>query len=122
MTTPHFRNSINPFPWRYGFFLIALACFEFSLAANNVSAGALTLRDGLVISGHPTAIQLSAQGSQEDRHQPIIITFDVTGAGTDVGQGTFPGGINDEDAIVGNFANNNVNHGFLLSPGDENNE
>jgi hypothetical protein len=81
MTTPYLRNSINPLLWRYGFFLIALV----SLTVNNVVGGTFTSRSGLVISGHPTSTQLSAQESQEDAskaHEATIIVFDPPGAAT----------------------------------------
>jgi hypothetical protein len=87
MTTPHLRNSINPLPWRYGFFLIALVCLALSPTTNSAYAGTVTLRSRFVFSGDPISIQSSAQGSQEDRHQPVIIIFDPPGAGT----GRFPG-------------------------------
>src|SRR4029077_11642929 len=94
MTTPHVKNSINPLPWRYGFFLIALVCLALSPTANNVSAGTVTSRSGLVFSGHPISTQLPAQASQEDRHQPVIITFDDP----DAVLGTVGNAVNQEGA------------------------
>src|ERR1700726_1596121 len=116
MTTPHLRNSINPLPWRYGFFLIALVCLGLSPTANNVWAGTITSRSGeLGISKGPISIQLPAQGSQEQRHQPMIITFDAPGAGTTGPfQGTYGNDINPEGAIVGfDVDDMTVLHGFL---------
>jgi hypothetical protein len=46
-----------------------------------------------------------------------ISTFDVAGAGTGSGQGTFPVCNNPVDAITGYYIDaNDVNHGFLRSP------
>src|ERR1700686_2136582 len=102
MTTLHLRNSISRSPLRRGFLLIALVCLALSPTANNVWAGTTTPRSELGVSKGPISIQLPAQGSQEDRHQPVIITFDAPGAGT-TGPipGTFGQDINPEGAIVG---------------------
>jgi len=46
-----------------------------------------------------------------------IITFDVPGAGTGAGQGTFPWGIVQGEWIMGNYIDGNgVYHGFLRAP------
>ena len=46
-----------------------------------------------------------------------ITTFDVPGAGTGSGQGTFPANINPAGTIVGNYVDaSNVSHGFVRSP------
>jgi hypothetical protein len=122
MTTPYLRNSINPLLWRYGFFLIALV----SLTVNNVVGGTVTSRSGLVISGHPSSTQLSAQESQEDAskaHEATIIVFDPPGAATVASPacgafcGTISYAINAEGAIVGFYTDANVvPHGFLRTP------
>jgi hypothetical protein len=53
----------------------------------------------------------------DPNHQPTIITFDVSGAGTGVNQGTFPVAINPKGAITGTYVDsNNVSHGFLRAP------
>src|SRR6516162_7432998 len=93
MTTPHLRNSINPLPWHYGF-LIALVCLALSPTPNNVCAGTVTLRSGLDDSKGSISIQLPAQGSQEDRLQPVTIIFDAPNAGTGAFEGTLPNDIN----------------------------
>lgn len=50
--------------------------------------------------------------------KPQIITFDVLGAGTGVGQGTTPNGITATGAIVGWYLDAaNVSHGFVRTPG-----
>lgn len=59
--------------------LLLLACF--ALSATSVCAGAITSRSGLVYSGNPISVQLSAQRSQEHSHQPTIRTLDTPGAG-----------------------------------------
>ena len=47
----------------------------------------------------------------------VITTFDVPGAGTGPGQGTFAGNINPSKAIAGRYVDsNNVTHGFLRVP------
>ena len=44
----------------------------------------------------------------------VITTFDVPGAGTGPGQGTFGGGLTPSGAIMGNYLDaDNVSHGFL---------
>src|ERR1017187_7954799 len=51
---------------------------------------------------------------------PEIIVFDAPGAGATAGSGfgTFPNSINNAGAITGHYIDaNNVNHGFLRSPG-----
>ena len=49
--------------------------------------------------------------------KPTIDTFDVPGAGTGPGQGTFALGINPSGEIEGYYVDsNNVNHGFLRTP------
>lgn len=46
-----------------------------------------------------------------------LIAFDVPGAGTAAGQGTFPAGINPFGVIAGYYIDSgNVSHGFLRSP------
>jgi|ERR1035441_4784457 hypothetical protein len=53
---------------------------------------------------------------------PEIIVFDAPGAGATAGSGfgTFPNSINNAGAITGHYIDaNNVNHGFLRSPGGE---
>jgi hypothetical protein len=46
-----------------------------------------------------------------------ITEFDVPGAGTESGQGTFPGSINREGAVTGDYATgDNVSHGFVRAP------
>ena len=48
---------------------------------------------------------------------PKIITFDVPGAGTGAGQGTFPYGISATGEIIGWYVDaNSVNHGLLRAP------
>ena len=55
-----------------------------------------------------TPVQSSTKGQ--------IITFDVTGAGTCAGCGTFAFGVNLWGSIVGYYVDSSgVNHGFLLS-------
>jgi hypothetical protein len=46
-----------------------------------------------------------------------ITTFDVPGAGTGPGQGTFAGNINPAQAIAGRYVDaSGVSHGFLRAP------
>ena len=54
--------------------------------------------------------------AQDDR-RATIITFDVPGAGTGAGQGTFPTTNNPSDAITGYYMDaNSAFHGFLRIP------
>ena len=129
MITPHLKNSINPLPWRYGLFLIALVCLALSPTANSLSAGTGTSRSGLVTSRHPSSSPLSAQELQEDASKApksVIITFDAPGAGTVSSPVcapycgtfvTFANAENNQGAIVGFYTDTNiVPHGFLRTP------
>jgi hypothetical protein len=49
MTTPHLRNSINPLPWRYGFFLIALALAALALLTGSIAQAQIKAGDILVL-------------------------------------------------------------------------
>src|SRR5262249_59143821 len=45
----------------------------------------------------------------------VITTYDVPGAGTGPGQGTFGGGFTPNGAIMGNYFDaDNLSHGFLM--------
>src|ERR1700730_8920467 len=114
------KKEMTPMNTKLSFPLIplALVCLALSPTANNVCAGTITPRSGLGISKDPISIQFSAQGSQEDRHQPLIITFDAPGAGTTGPfQGTYGNDINPEGAIVGfDLDAMTVFHGFLRAP------
>ena len=93
MTTSHLKNSINPLPWRYGFFLIALVCVALSTTTNNVSAGT-----GIISFDAPGAATVSS---------PACAPF----------CGTFAQAINAEGAIVGGYTDANVvGHAFLRKP------
>jgi len=63
-----------------------------------------------------TAFVLTAwpQPKAHCKHKPKIITFDVPGAGSGSGQGTFPYGIDSLGTIIGPYVDaDNVNHGFV---------
>ena len=118
MTTSYLGNSINPLPWRYGFFLIALVCLALSPTANNVRATTLRSPELGPNGNHSISNQLPAQGSSDNHHHPTIVTFDAPGAGT-TGPiaGTFGQAINLQGAIVGVFITDaTVYHGFLRAP------
>ena len=54
------------------------------------------------------------QARMHGKQKPKIITFDVPGAGTGPGQGTFPYGIDASGTIIGPYVDaDNVNHGFV---------
>ena len=62
---------------------------------------------GFVVAAWP-------QAKAPCKHKPKIITFDVPGAGTGPGQGTFPYGIDSRGTIIGPYVDSgNVNHGFV---------
>jgi hypothetical protein len=59
-------------------------------------------------------------GLSTSAQEPHIITFDAPGADTTTGSfnGTFASGMNIRGAVTGSYVDaNNVNHGFLRSPG-----
>ena len=77
----------------------------------SISITAITLSAALAIPP-----LLAAQDSQ-DRNQSKFVTFDVPGAGTGSGQGTFAGTINPAGVVAGAYSDaSGVNHGFLRSP------
>ena len=60
---------------------------------------------------------LSLSATARDDRKPTIITYDIPGAGTGAGQGTFPTTNNPSDAITGYYMDaNSAFHGFLRIP------
>ncbi len=67
----------------------------------------------ILFTSFVSTIWSQAQAGQ--KHE--ITTFDITGAGTGSGQGTFPIGIVENGWIMGSYIDaNNVSHGFLRAP------
>jgi len=80
--------------------------------------GTLTYSTTLMLFGVlAIPVRLAAQNASSE-----IIIFDAPAASTTAGsgQGTFPDSINKAGAITGHYIDsNNVNHGFLRSPGGD---
>lgn len=77
----------------------------------SISITAITLSAALAIP-----LRLAAQDNQ-DCNQGKFVTFDVPGAGTGSGQGTFAASINPAGVVAGGYSDaSGVNHGFLRSP------
>lgn len=80
--------------------------------------GTLTFLTTLTLVGVPTIpVRLPAQNASSE-----ISIFDAPGAGAAAGSGsgTIPTGISNGGIITGHYVDaNNVNHGFLRTPGGE---
>src|SRR4029077_3508785 len=78
--------------------------------------GVILLVCGLQLYG-----QQRASGAEAEAKAATITPFDVPGAGTGYGQGTFPAAINPAGAITGYYVitdtnGNYIAHGFLRAP------
>jgi hypothetical protein len=82
-----------------------------------LSAGLLFASALLLAAGSDRVLNFSNTSLPQPQvgPAPTITTFDVPGAGTDPGQGTFGGGFTPNGTIMGNYIDaDNVSHGFLM--------
>ena len=94
---------------------VLFACFALSQTtqAVNPAPGSSATSESLGASDGPQNFSNTALL----RSAPTITTFDVPGAGTGPGQGTYAQGINPRETIVINYIDaNDVNHGAFRAP------